>query len=59
MICPLIGKEIPIKYRNLREALQNIDYHKLNDLLDEEAYYDNMKKTTFIYQQMQIFKELR
>jgi hypothetical protein len=36
-----------------------MDYHRLNDLLDEEAYYENMKKTAFIYKQMQIFKELR
>ncbi len=41
------------------EAFQNMDYHKLNDLLDEEAYYEDMKKTAFIYKQMQIFKELR
>ena len=41
------------------EAFQNMDYHKLNDLLDEECYYDDMKKTAYIYQQMQIFKELR
>jgi hypothetical protein len=41
------------------EAFQNMDYHKLNDLLDEETYYEDMKKTAFIYKQMQIFKELR
>lgn len=41
------------------DAFQNMDYHKLNDLLDEEAYYEDMKKTDFIYQQMQIFKEFR
>ncbi len=41
------------------DAFQNMDYHKLNDLLDEEAYYEDMKKTAFIYIQMQIFKELR
>lgn len=41
------------------DAFQNMDYHKLNDLLDEEAYYEDMKKTAFIYKQMQIFKELR
>lgn len=41
------------------EAFQNMDYHKLNDLLDEEAYYEDMKKTAFIYKQMQIFKELQ
>tara|TARA_R110002033_G_scaffold30249_4_gene67217 strand:+ start:6156 stop:6548 length:393 start_codon:yes stop_codon:yes gene_type:complete len=41
------------------EAFQNMDYHKLNDLLDEEAYYEDIKKTAFIYKQMQIFKELK
>ncbi|MEO6346683.1 MAG: hypothetical protein ABIO60_02130 [Aquaticitalea sp.] len=41
------------------EAFQNMDYHKLNDLLDEKAYYEDMKKTAFIYKQMQVFKELK
>ncbi|GAB4162930.1 MAG: hypothetical protein Tsb0033_22490 [Winogradskyella sp.] len=41
------------------DAFQNMDYHCLNDLLDDEAYYEDMKKTAFIHQQMQIFKELR
>ncbi|NND23212.1 MAG: hypothetical protein HKN86_00820 [Acidimicrobiia bacterium] len=41
------------------EAFQNMDYHRLNDLLDEESYYEDMKKPAFIYRQMQIFKEFR
>lgn len=41
------------------EAFQNMDYHKLNDLLDDDAYYEDMKKTAFIYRQMQIFKEFK
>lgn len=41
------------------EAFQNLDYHKLNDLLDDDSYYEDIKKTAFIYKQMQIFKELR
>lgn len=41
------------------EAFQNLDYHKLNDLLDDNTYYEDIKKTAFIYKQMQIFKELR
>ena len=41
------------------EAFQHMDCHKLNDLLDEDCYYDDIKKTAYIYQQMQIFKELR
>jgi len=32
------------------EAFQNMAYHKLNDLLDEEAYYDDMKKAAKISQ---------
>ncbi|SEQ03215.1 hypothetical protein SAMN05421824_0976 [Hyunsoonleella jejuensis] len=52
-------KEAKSHLTKLIEAFQNMDYHKLNELLDEEAYYEDMKKTAFIYQQMQIFKEFR
>ena len=41
------------------EAFQNMDHHNLNELLDDEAFYEDMKKSAFIYQQIQIFKELR
>ena len=40
-------------------AFQSMDYHRLNDLLDEEAYYEDMRKTAFIYQQKNIFNELQ
>ena len=41
------------------EAFQNMDHHKLNDLLDEDTYYEDFKKPAFIYQQMQYFKEFQ
>ena len=41
------------------EAFQNMDYHRLNDFLDDDTYYEDMKKTAFIYRQMQVFKEFR
>ena len=44
---------------NVLEAFQNMDYHKLNDLLDNDVYYEDMRKTGFIYQQMNIFSELK
>lgn len=44
---------------NVLEAFQNMDYHRLNDLLDIDAYYEDMKKTAFIYRQMQVFNELK
>jgi hypothetical protein len=52
-------EEIKSYLTQVLEAFQNMDYQKLNDLLDEEAYYEDMKKTAFIYQQMQVFKELK
>ena len=44
---------------NVLEAFQNMDYHRINDLLDNDAYYEDMRKTGFIYQQMNIFSELK
>jgi predicted lipid-binding transport protein (Tim44 family) len=43
-------EEIKSYLTQVLEAFQNMDYQKLNDLLDEEAYYEDMKKTAFIYQ---------
>ncbi|MCX7549034.1 hypothetical protein OS188_13845 [Xanthomarina sp. F1114] len=40
---------------HILEGFQQMDYHALNQLLDE-GYYEDLKKTSFIYQQMQIFK---
>lgn len=39
------------------QAFQAMDYHKLNDLLEEDTYYEDMKKTSFIYQQKGIFSK--
>ncbi|GGK16698.1 hypothetical protein GCM10007962_08730 [Yeosuana aromativorans] len=36
-----------------------MDYNRLNDLLDEETYYENMKKTAFIYRKMLLFKKFK
>ncbi|MEN3322231.1 hypothetical protein VP395_00700 [Mariniflexile soesokkakense] len=41
------------------EAFQNMDYHRLNELLEDEANYDNMKKTPYVHQQIQVFKEFK
>ncbi len=38
------------------EAFQAMDYHKLNDLLYEDCFYQDMKKTAFIYHQKNIFQ---
>ena len=44
---------------HILEAFQKMDYHKLNDLLEDYTYYEDMKKPSFIYRQMQIFDELK
>ena len=44
---------------NVLEAFQNMDYHRLNDLLDNDAYYEDMRKPGFLYQQMNIFSEFK
>lgn len=41
------------------QAYQNLDYHFLSDLLDDEAYYQDMRKTSFILHQKRIFDSLR
>jgi hypothetical protein len=44
---------------HILEAFQEMDYHKLNDLLGDNAYYEDMMKPSFIYRQMCIFNELK
>ena len=44
---------------NVLEAFQSMDYHKLNELLEEDIYYEEMSKTSFIYRQSRIFNELK
>ncbi len=43
----------------LVEAYQKMDYHAINDLLDNDAYYQDKPKTSFIYEQKQIFQEFK
>lgn len=43
----------------LLEAYQNMDYHTINDLLDDDAYYEDMRKPGFIYAQKNIFQEFK
>jgi len=43
---------------HILEAFQQMDYHKLNQLLDE-GYYEDMPKTAFIYKQKRIFTYLQ
>ena len=40
-------------------AYQKLNYHDLNDLLDDEGYYQDMRKTSFILYQKRIFDSLR
>lgn len=40
-------------------AFQTMDYHRLNDLLENDTYYEDMKKTSFIYHQKGIFSKFQ
>ncbi|WP_417889175.1 hypothetical protein [Xanthomarina gelatinilytica] len=40
---------------HILDAFQQMDYHKLNTVLDD-GYYEDMPKTAFIYRQQRIFK---
>jgi len=40
-------------------AYQNLDYHLLNDLLDEDCLYQDMPKTSFLIKQKRIFDAMR
>ena len=52
-------KEVKSYLIKVLEAFQKMDYHKLNDLLENDCYYEDMNKTDFIYQQQRIFQFLR
>jgi len=54
-----VKEEVKSYLIQVLEAFQNMDYHKLNELLDEDTYYEDFKKPAFIYQQMQYFKEFQ
>ncbi|MCL8009336.1 hypothetical protein M8845_18070 [Gelidibacter japonicus] len=51
------GEETKSHLLKVLDAFQNLDYHALNDLLDDDAYYEDLKKTSFIYRQKEIFSK--
>ncbi|MEM0519581.1 hypothetical protein [Aequorivita flava] len=49
-------EEVKSYLLEILSAFQNMDYHKLNDLLKEDFLYEDMQKTAFIYRQKEIFQ---
>lgn len=47
------------KLRETLTAYQNLDYHLLNEVLDDDCLYQDMRKTSFILEQKKIFDSLR
>lgn len=47
------------KLHQVLKAYENLDYHLLNDELDDNCLYENMRKTSFIIHQKKIFDSLR
>lgn len=45
--------------QHIISAYQKLDYHLLSDLLDEDCYYEDMRKTSFVLRQKKIFDSLR
>ena len=43
----------------LLEAYQKMDYHAISDLLDNDAYYEDLSKTGFIWKQKGIFEKFK
>ncbi len=41
------------------DAYKTLDYHLLNEVLDEDCLYQDMRKTSFILEQKKIFDSLR
>lgn len=50
---------IKTKLQETLGAYQNLDYHTLNDVLDDDCLYQDMRKTSFILEQKKIFDSLR
>lgn len=50
---------IKTKLQETLGAYQNLDYHTLNDVLDDDCLYQDMRKTSFILEQKKIFNSLR
>lgn len=40
-------------------AYQKMDYHSLNETLDDDCLYEDMRKTSFILNQKKVFDTLR
>lgn len=47
------------KLQQTLAAYQNLDYHLLNEVLDDDCLYEDMRKTSFVLQQKKIFDTLR
>ncbi len=47
------------KLQQTLAAYQNLDYHLLNEVLDDACLYQDMRKTSFILEQKKIFDSLR
>ena len=47
------------RLQEILDAYQNLDYHLLNEVLDDDCLYQDMRKTSFILEQKKIFDSLR
>src|SRR5690606_12261556 len=47
------------KLQQTLSAYENLDYHLLNEVLDDECLYQDMRKISFILEQKRIFDSLR
>jgi len=45
--------------QQILDAYKKLDYHLLNDMLDDNCLYQDMRKTSFILEQKRIFDSLR
>ena len=46
------------KLQETLAAYENLDYHLLNEVLDDDCLYEDMRKTSFIIRQKKIFDSL-
>ena len=52
-------KVVKYQLESILAAYERLDYHILNDTLDENCLYENMRKTSFVLLQKRIFESLR
>lgn len=45
--------------KQILKAYQKMDYHLLNDTLDDDCLYEDMRKPSFIFHQKKVFDTLR